>query len=63
MGRNGSVSTPGTRIRTDNMDLTVTDIHPDFEKQSEREARQEISARLYRIFQTYGESYASGDKN
>lgn len=56
--------TPDTRIRIeslsmeeslsiDKMRLTVTNIYPAFQKKSEQETRQEIAARLYRIFKKY----------
>lgn len=42
-----------TRIRKDKMMLTVTNIYPVFQKISEQEARQKITARLYQIFKNY----------
>ena len=56
--------TPDTQIRMeslsiteslsiDKMRLTVTNIYPAFQKKSEQETRQEIEARLYRIFNKY----------
>lgn len=50
--------TPDTQIRMerlsiDKMRLTVTNIYPAFQKNSEQETRQEIGARLYQIFKKY----------
>lgn len=45
--------TPDNRIHKDKMRLTVTNIYPAFQKQSEPEARLEIAAKLYRIFRKY----------
>lgn len=42
-----------TQIQRDKMSLTVTNIYPGFQKISEQEARQEITARLYQIFKNY----------
>lgn len=53
----GNSPAPDTRIQKDNMHLTVTNIYPAFQKESEQEARQEISARLYQIFRKYDASY------
>lgn len=61
MGKSGSASTPDTDIRKDKMELTVTNRYPVRGEQTEKEVRQEISARLYRIFRNYDESYISGD--
>ncbi len=44
---------PNTRIYRDKMKLTVTNIYPAFQKKSEQEVRQEISAKLYAIFKKY----------
>lgn len=60
MGKSGSASTPDIGIRIDNMELTVTNRYPVMGEQTEKEVRQEISARLYRIFCNYDESYVSG---
>ena len=46
--------TPDIQIQKDKMRLTVTNIHPDFQKKLKQEARLEISAKLYQIFQKYG---------
>ena len=40
-------------LSIDKMRLTVTNIYPAFQKKSEQETRQEIEARLYRIFNKY----------
>ena len=40
-------------LSIDKMRLTVTNIYPAFQKQSEQETRQEIGARLYQIFKKY----------
>ncbi len=61
MGKRSSASTPDTGIRIDNMELTVTNRYPVRGEQTEKEVRQEISARLYRIFRNYNESDVSGD--
>ena len=53
MGKISSASTPDTGIRIDNMELTVTNRYPVRGEQTEKEVRQEISARLYRIFRYY----------
>lgn len=45
--------TPDEQICKDKMRLTVTNIYPAFQKKSEQEVRQEISTRLYQIFQKY----------
>lgn len=60
MGKSDSASTPDSGIRIDNMELTVTSRYPVMGEQTEKEVRQEISARLYRIFRNYDESYVSG---
>lgn len=44
---------PEIQILKDKMRLTVTNLHPAFQKKSEQEARQEIGVRLYRIFKNY----------
>ena len=46
-------STYDFRIQKDKMNLTVTNRHPVFQKKSEQEVRQTISAGLYRIFKKY----------
>lgn len=51
-GKNNSVK-QDNRILKDKMMLTVTDIHPDFDKKSEKETRKETAAGLYRIFHKY----------
>ncbi len=64
MSRTDNSPTPETQIRMeslfmekslsiDKMRLTVTNIYPAFQKKSEQETRQEIEARLYRIFNKY----------
>ena len=53
MPRPNNSPTPDTQIRKDKMRLTVTNVHPAFQKKSEQEARQEIGARLYQIFKKY----------
>lgn len=40
-------------LSIDKMRLTVTNIYPAFQKNSEQETRQEIGARLYQIFKKY----------
>ncbi|MBD5482827.1 MAG: hypothetical protein HDR15_09980 [Lachnospiraceae bacterium] len=59
MGNISSASTPDIGIRIDNMEMTVTNRYPVRGEQTEKEVRQEISARLYRIFRNYDESYVS----
>lgn len=49
--------TPDTRICKDKMRLTVRNIYPGFQKESEQAARQEIEVRLYQIFKKYDASY------
>lgn len=63
MEKISSASTSDTGIRIDNMELIVTNRYPVRGEQTEKEVRQEISARLYRIFRNYDESYISGDGN
>lgn len=41
------------QIHKDKMRVTVTNIHPVFQKKPEQEIRQEICAKLYRIFKKY----------
>lgn len=53
MPKTDSSPTPDTLIHRDNMRLTVTSISPAFQKKSEAETRQEISAKLYQIFKKY----------
>ncbi|MCI9199061.1 MAG: hypothetical protein HFI03_01305 [Lachnospiraceae bacterium] len=64
MPKTDNSPTPETQIRMeslfmekslsiDKMRLTVTNIYPAFQKKSEQETRQEIEARLYRIFNKY----------
>ncbi len=53
----GNSPAPATRIQKDNMHLAVTNIYPAFQKESEPETRQKISARLYQIFRKYDASY------
>lgn len=60
MGKISSASTSDSGIRIDNMELTVTSRYPVRGEQTEKEVRQEISARLYRIFRNYDESCVSG---
>ena len=43
----------GIQIHKDKMRLAVTNIHPVFQKKTEQEIRQEICAKLYRIFKKY----------
>lgn len=45
-------------IRIDRMELNVTNRYPVWKKQTEKEIRQEISARLYEIFKNYNQSRA-----
>lgn len=40
-------------LSIDKMNLTVTNIYPAFQKKSDQEIRQEISAKLYQIFKKY----------
>lgn len=54
MQENENLPASGFRIQKDKMHLAVTAARPDFHKKSEEETRREISAKLYRIFQTYG---------
>lgn len=53
MPKTDNSPTPDTRIYRDKMKLTVTNIYPSFQKKSEQEVRQEISAKLYSIFKKY----------
>ena len=64
MPKTDNSPTPETQIRMeslfmekslsiDKMRLTVTNIYPKKKKKSEQETRQEIEARLYRIFNKY----------
>lgn len=58
MSKTNPSPTPDTRIRMeslsiDKMRLNVANIYPSFQKKSEQEARREIAARLYRIFNKY----------
>lgn len=48
-------SAADTRICKDRMKVTVTNIHPVFQKKSEQEARQETAACLYQIFKKYAD--------
>lgn len=61
MGKNMNYPTPDVQIHKDKMRLTVTNIYPTFQKTSEKEARQEISTRLYQIFKKYA-SYVLGGR-
>ena len=52
---------PDEQICKDNMRLTVTNIYPVFPENQKQEARQKISARLYKIFEKYA-SYVLGGR-
>ncbi len=45
----------GKSLSIDNMRLSVTNIYPAFQKNSEQETRQEIGAKLYQIFNKYAD--------
>lgn len=45
--------TPDILIHKDKMRLAVTNIHPSFQKKTEQETRQEISTKLYQVFNKY----------
>ncbi len=55
MLQTGNSPAVDSRICRDRMKLTVTNIYPVFQKKSEQEVRQEIAARLYRIFKKYAD--------
>ncbi len=62
MRKTDNSPTPDIQIQKDKMRMTVTNIYPAFQKQSEQEARQEIGARLYQIFKKYNASYILGGR-
>lgn len=55
--------TPDALIDRDHMKLAVTHLRPTLFRQSEQEARQEICARLYPIFQKYDASCVPGERH
>lgn len=53
MIKTGNSLTPDILIQKDKMRLSVTNIYPSFQKKTEQEARQEISTKLYQVFNKY----------
>lgn len=60
MSKTDPSPTSDIQIQRDKMKLTVTNIYPVFQKKSEQEVRQEISARLYHIFKKYASYVVEG---
>lgn len=55
MIKTGNPITPDILIQKDKMRLAVTNIYPSFQKKTEQEARQEISTKLYQVFNKKGQ--------
>lgn len=53
MSKNTELYNSDTLIQVDKMKLAITNIYPTFQKNTEQEIRQDISAKLYQIFKKY----------